>query len=38
MSASQPQWGPKVGHRRAEEGAFSVLETEGRKEDGIKEL
>jgi hypothetical protein len=38
MSASQPQWGPQKGHRRAEEDAFSVLEKEGRKEDGIREL
>jgi hypothetical protein len=38
MSVSQRQCGPKVGQRRAKEGAFSVLEKEGRKEDGIKEL
>jgi hypothetical protein len=31
LSASQPQGGPKKGHRRAEEGAVSVLEKEGRR-------
>jgi hypothetical protein len=38
MSISQPQGGPKKGHRRAEEGTFGVLEKEERKKDEIKEL
>jgi hypothetical protein len=38
MSASQHKGEPKKGRRRTEANAFSVLEKEGRKEDGIKEL